>query len=141
VVIADFEHRLGTELTQIVGLAVAFTAWARQALLTQPEIFQVNLVLEELATNAIVHGLGVGQPGWVRLRVTHAGDHLALQVRDNALPFDPFGLPAPELTADLDSRPVGGLGVYFVRTLMDQCSYARVGDENVVTLRKNLGNR
>jgi serine/threonine-protein kinase RsbW len=138
-VIPDFEQRLGTDLASIAALAAAFSSWGARAALTVPEIFQVNIVLEELVTNVIVHGLGVGHPGWVRLRVTHCGDCLALEVRDNAPPFDPFEVPPPKLTPDLDAREVGGLGIHFVRTLMDEWSYARVGSENVVALRKMLG--
>ncbi len=40
---------------------------------------------------------------------------------------------------DIDTRQVGGLGVHFVRTFMDRWSYARVGEENIVALGKDLG--
>ncbi len=137
--VADFEGQLGTDLRQIAPLGESFGAWGAGALLTEREIFQVNVVLEELVTNVIVHGLGEGRPGWVRLRIARRGDGLMLELRDNAPPFDPFQMPPPNLTRDIDARQVGGLGIHFVRTFMDWWNYSRVGEENVVTLGKDLG--
>jgi serine/threonine-protein kinase RsbW len=136
--IADFERLLGTDLADIAALASSFADWGAQAGLTQREIFQLNVMLEELVTNVIVHGLGVGGPGWVRLRIARQGDYLALELRDNAPPFDPFQAPPPQLDADIDARMVGGLGVHLVRTLVDECGYARTDGLNIVRLRKRL---
>jgi serine/threonine-protein kinase RsbW len=138
---ADFEQRLGSDLGEIALLSAAFCEWGLQASLTERQIFQVNLVLEELATNVIVHGLGPGRPGWLRVHIVHCRDHLLIEVRDSAPPFDPFGAAPPELESDIDGRRVGGLGVYFVRTLADAWSYVREDEQNVVTLHKRLGTR
>ncbi len=138
-VIADFEQQLDTDLAAIAVLAEHFSDWGVRAALAERDIFQINVVLEEIVTNVITHGLGAGRPGWVRLRVAHRGDRLEIQVRDNAPPFDPFQVPPPTLTSDIDERDVGGLGVHFVRTLVDQWSYSREGDQNVVWLCKRLG--
>jgi serine/threonine-protein kinase RsbW len=48
-------------------------------------------------------------------------------------------VPPPDLNADLESRPVGGLGVHFMKTLMDEVAYRREGDRNVLTMRKRFG--
>ena len=137
--IADFERLLGSELAEIAAAAAAFGEWAERAALTRREVFLVGVALEELVTNVIVHGLGIGRPGWVRLRIAHRGDHLTLELRDNAPPFDPFQIPLPQLDADIDARAVGGLGVHLVRTLVDEYSYTRVDGQNVVRLLKRLG--
>jgi serine/threonine-protein kinase RsbW len=137
-VISDFEERLASDLGGIPALAASFAAWAEEAALAASDIACVNLALEELVTNVIEHGLGPGRPGWISLRVSHGGDRLAIELRDNAPPFDPFQVPSPNLAMPLDERPAGGLGVHLVRAMMDDWSYARDGDENVVSLRRNL---
>ncbi len=106
--VTDFERQLGTDLREIASLGESFGAWGAGALLTEREIFQVNVVLEELVTNVIMHGLGEGRPGWVRLRIARRADGLMLELRDNAPPFDPFQVPPPSLTRDIDTRQVGG---------------------------------
>ena len=137
--IAEFERLLGTELADVAALTAAFADWGGRAALTQREIFLVSVALEELVTNAIVHGLGVGRPGWVRLRIARRADDLTIELRDNAPPFDPFQAPLPQLGADIDARAVGGLGIHLARTLVDECDYARADGQNVVRLRKRLG--
>ncbi len=109
--------------------------------LGQQTIFLMTLVMEELVTNVILHSIGDGGTGRILLRVSRRAGSLWLELRDDAPPFDPCSVAPPDVTLGIDERQVGGLGVYLVRTLMDECSYARVGSENVVRLRKALGGR
>jgi serine/threonine-protein kinase RsbW len=138
VVSIDFEQTLGTDLAAIAPLADAFSAWADAARISLAEAYHVNVVFDELVTNTILHGLGEGRPGRIRVRARLRGDVLEAELRDDAPAFNPFEVPPPSLVAALEERAVGGLGVHFVRTLMDEHAYAREGDENVVSLRKRL---
>ena len=66
------------------------------------------------------------------------GEVLAV-IRDNGRPFDPFTeAPDADTTLRVEDRPVGGLGVLLVRESMDDFSYERLDDFNVVTLRLKL---
>jgi anti-sigma regulatory factor (Ser/Thr protein kinase) len=47
-------------------------------------------------------------------------------------------MDTPDLEADLDERRIGGLGVHLVRTMMDEVSYTRTNNRNVVVIRKFL---
>lgn len=133
-----FERTLDTGLANVPALADAFANWSETAKLVPQDVSHVNLVLEELVTNAIRHGLGEERPGWIRVRVERHDGYLALELRDSARPFDPFKVPPPDLTLDVEKRQVGGLGVHFVRAFMDEWQYERQGDENVVSLIKRL---
>jgi anti-sigma regulatory factor (Ser/Thr protein kinase) len=138
---ASFERRLTADLSSIVSLADEVTRWGNEAGLAEAAVFQINLVLEELVTNVITHGLGVGQPGGISVRIERTGERLEIVLVDDAQPFDPFSIAAPDLTGDIEDRPIGGLGVHLIRTLMDEWGYARVGGQNVVWLRKTLVER
>ena len=63
---------------------------------------------------------------------------LEAEVEDDGRPFDPLGVPAPDLQAPLPERRVGGLGIHFVRRLMSEVRYARVDGRNRLVLRKRL---
>ena len=53
---------------------------------------------------------------------------------DGGVPFDPLRKSLPDVTLSAEARPIGGLGVFLVRKLMDAVSYERRGAENVLTL-------
>jgi serine/threonine-protein kinase RsbW len=132
---------MAADLSSIVSLADGLARWAGEAGLTDEAMFQINLVLEELVTNVIQHGPGVGQPVSINVRIERDGDRLEIVLVDDARPFDPFAVPMPDLTADIEHRTVGGLGVHFVRALVDEWRYTRVNGQNVVWLRKSLAAR
>ena len=63
-------------------------------------------------------------------------DHLVFRVIDSGVPFDPTLASEPDLAADLKDRPIGGLGIYLVKRIMDQVSYARKNGKNILSMTK-----
>ena len=118
---------LGGLLDQIEALSEA-RSWAPS--LTN----KTMLVLEELIVNALTHGGRHIESGVVRVRINERQEGLMLEIYDNGDAFDPLVFPAPDLDADLDSRPVGGLGVFLSIKLSSSLSYERKDGFNVVRL-------
>ena len=64
-------------------------------------------------------------------------DALTIKIADDGRAFDPLSqAPTPDVDANLEDRPIGGLGVYLVQTLMDEAHYRREQDRNHLTLVK-----
>jgi len=98
---------------------------------------QILLVVEELVVNAVSYGGRDPDEGWVIVRFVQLPDGLSVTIVDNGQPYDPFeSAPEPDLDLDLDSRPIGGLGVHFVKEMTDCHAYERRDGENRVTLLK-----
>ncbi len=57
---------------------------------------------------------------------------------DNGRPFNPFGTAPPDVALSIEQREIGGLGIHLVRQMMDEVSYHRRTDHNVVILAKLL---
>lgn len=93
--------------------------------------FKLNLALDELVTNLVTHG-GSALPVAVSL-TAHAG-WLELLIVDSGPPFDPALAPAPDTSLAIEERPIGGLGLHLIRTLMDEVRYSRDGDRNRLVL-------
>jgi anti-sigma regulatory factor (Ser/Thr protein kinase) len=98
----------------------------------------INLALDEVLSNIISYGYGPEERGEILIRLAHRPGEILVEVEDTGRPFDPIQAPPPELLADLQSRRVGGLGIHFIKSLMDEVRYIRVDGKNRLQLRKKL---
>ncbi|MDO8836782.1 MAG: ATP-binding protein [Vicinamibacterales bacterium] len=124
-----------SEIVRLVELVEAFTLEKGVA---SDAAYAMTLSLDEMAANSIRHAYGAGaaRQVWVELTIGALG--LVATVTDEGPPFNPLEADAPNLDLPILDRPIGGLGIHIVMTMMDEVSYARVDDRNVVTLRKAL---
>ena len=97
-------------------------------------LFRVNLVLEELGLNVMTHGQQAGARE-LEVIVTSEAETITIEIVDDGPRFDPLeDAPLPDPEASLDERPVGGLGIHLVRTMMDEVSYRYEDGKNRLTL-------
>jgi anti-sigma regulatory factor (Ser/Thr protein kinase) len=101
-------------------------------------VLDLRLVAEELLTNVAKYAHADEGEHWVRVRLELLADEVTLEFTDDGRPFDPLAAGPLEL-APGGERPIGGLGLELVRSLVDAAEYARLGSENVLTLRKRVG--
>jgi serine/threonine-protein kinase RsbW len=87
----------------------------------------VLLAVDEAVTNIILYGYAGGS-GPVEIAVSRLPDALVIHLRDEAPPFDPTSVPAPDLTIPPEERVPGGLGIYLIRQSMDELSYRQRPD-------------
>ncbi len=99
-------------------------------------IFRVNLVLEEVGLNIINHGR-TEDLHEIEITLTSVPESITIEIEDNGRPFDPRkDAPEPDVETGVAERSIGGLGVYLVRTMMDELHYRREGGRNCLTLVK-----
>ncbi|MYL03860.1 MAG: ATP-binding protein [Acidimicrobiaceae bacterium] len=92
--------------------------------------FRISLVVDELAQNVVDYAYN-DKPGDVEVAVTARDETVVIEITDEGKPFDPLTeAPAPDLTSPIESRPIGGLGVHFTKTLMDDVEYRRESGQN-----------
>ena len=97
-----------------------------------------ELALEELFINVAMHASTPDGVPWVEVSLDLADGGVTMTVEDDGPPFDPLSLPPPNVTASLSERPVGGLGIYLVRQMMDAVTYSRVGTRNQIRMTKHV---
>lgn len=131
----DDPHAAETDLSTLMDELTS--AWSAAGLPVDAR-FPFELALEEIFVNAITHGAIAGETRHFDLRFSYVRPRATLVLRDDAPPFDPLSLAAPDLAAGLDERGMGGLGIHLVRELMDEVSYRRVDGRNELTLSKHI---
>jgi len=103
--------------------------------LTREVCLRVTLLVEELFTNTVVHGHGADSDAPVHLDCEVAAGRIALVYEDTDPAYDPFaGVVRPDSSADVEDRPVGGLGVLLVSAMAQHVEYRREGDRNRIAL-------
>jgi len=101
-------------------------------------VFQINLALDELVTNIVSYGYADDLEHWIAVTMAREKDVLSIRVEDDGVPFNPLEMPAPDQECPLEERPIGGLGIHFVKRCMDRVAYERRGSRNILMLSKNL---
>ncbi len=98
--------------------------------------FTTNLVVEELGLNVINHAYR-GQSGEFEIIITSEEQAITVEIIDNGPPFNMLqDAPLPDVEAEIEERPVGGLGIHLVKTMMDELHYKRDQEKNHLTLVK-----
>lgn len=96
-------------------------------------IYALQLAVSEACTNVVKHGY-YPDSKYLRLELAFDGDTIVIRLRDQGIPFDPNTAAEP----DLDNPTGHGLGVFFLRRLMDSIEYLRLDDTNILTLTRRL---
>ncbi|HEY7232343.1 MAG TPA: ATP-binding protein [Pseudolabrys sp.] len=98
----------------------------------------LNVSLDELLNNTISYGYKDELQHSITIRLSLAGGWLIAEIRDDGKPFDPREIGSEPIEGSLRMRKVGGLGLRFVKALMDGVDYERRGQYNIVKIKKKL---
>jgi len=55
---------------------------------------------------------------------------------DHGVPYDPLAKEDPDITASVEERQIGGLGIFMVKEMMDEVAYSYDGRNNKLVIRK-----
>jgi serine/threonine-protein kinase RsbW len=94
---------------------------------------QLVSAFNEAFNNAVLHAYAGTPDGMVEISLDTEPARLVLRIADHGRSFDPRSVTEP----DLDSLPEGGLGLYIMRSFMNEVDY-QPGDPNVLRLVKYL---
>ena len=85
-------------------------------------VYDLILSVTEIITNVIKHGYKE-KAGSIEVILGRQGSDFIIKIRDDATIFDPMTVPEPDLSLPLDKMPLGGLGLYMTKNLVDSLSH------------------
>lgn len=125
---------------------------AREAGMEDDDVFQVELCCDEASTNIIEHAYGGEDKGTITITVEASSEAFQVTLHDKGRAFDPDDVPAPPVLTSasstdkeavddvIESLQVGGLGIHFMRNLMDEVHYEFDNSEgNTLVMVKKIG--
>ena len=126
----------GNRLEEIAGVTERIEAFGAMHGLTAEDLFKLTLALDEVVTNIISYAYDDADEHQIGIRIDLDGHTVTMRVEDDGRAYNPLDAPKPDLGADIEARPIGGLGVYLVRSVMDEVEYRREGARNILIMRK-----
>lgn len=100
----------------------------------------INLAIEEAVVNSIMYAYPQDEKGTVELTAEWDDERKTLKFKllDSGVAFDPLAMPDADISLGVDDRPIGGLGIFLVKQIMDSVDYQRIDGKNVLTMVKTL---
>jgi anti-sigma regulatory factor (Ser/Thr protein kinase) len=105
--------------------------------LSEEEHFAIELSLLEICTNIMRYAYPEKKDK-IFLKTWREKDNLFLEIRDNGIPFDPREAKEPDINEILETKQVGGFGIFISRQLMDGYDYKREHNQNILTIFKKV---
>ena len=103
-------------------------------------IMHLELAVEEATANICSYAYEI-PPGEVTIKISREIEMFRIELIDSGVPFDPMAMETPDLKAELESRQVGGLGVFLIRRMLDDVHYSRSGAQNILSLAVRYGEK
>ena len=126
--------RLPAELESLERFREFVAAKAAESGLDARLLPKIELVIEEILTNQVMHAYKE-RGGEAEVACFPRPDGcFCLQLTDWGPAFDPLTQAAPDTSAPLEERQIGGLGIHLVKNMADHLEYRREGGKNILTV-------
>ena len=131
---AQYSFKIQSSLDELERVTSAIEEIGQQENWPPDLAFKVNLILDELGVNVMSYG---GEVSGIEISLSSEEEAITIEITDDGEPFDPLNDAAePDLTSPLGERRVGGLGLYLVRSMVDELHYRREQGKNHLVLMK-----
>jgi len=130
---------LPNRLPEIDRVNDTFTEFAEQCGIEMTIALKINMVFDDLLTNIISYAYGEDKTEHsIEIGLSYTDSRLSITIADDGIPFNPFTREDPDTNLGIEEREIGGLGILLVKKTMDETTYQRRNNRNIITLIKNL---
>lgn len=129
---------LRNDIQELPKIATLVDRIAEEKQLDPSLALSLNLALEEAATNVALYAYPEGSDNSFDLEAILRQDSVEFTLADSGKPFDPTAKEDPDITLSAEERPIGGLGIFLVKQIMDKVKYERRNDKNYLRMIKKL---
>lgn len=108
-------------------------AWS----LSKRQLFEINLIIEEICMNYIEHSECVANSS-IGVHLSLGESVVSITITDKGPGFDPTKVSDSDVCLPMEQRKAGGLGLCLVKHFTDKISYVRVNDTNTLCIEKKI---
>ena len=132
---------IANELSELARVSRLVDGFAREHGLAEDVVADVQVALDEALANIVRHARGDAAAREISVQLRLREDAVEIVLEDDGAAFDPLSVRPANLGGPPHVRTPGGLGIPFMKRLMSEIEYARVGTRNRLMLRRRLGAR
>jgi len=133
------ELRVKSKTENLSEIRDFVSANALKAGIQNATIDNIILAVDEACTNIIKHAYKLSPQGEIIIRIDYDEEKFTITIIDYGKSFEPDRVPRPDLQKYYREHKVGGLGMYLMKSLMDDVEYTTIpGKYNQVLLSKNI---
>jgi anti-sigma regulatory factor (Ser/Thr protein kinase) len=136
--VPDLAFKIRNDFADLPAAAVATAQFLEANNASSEIVYAANLAIEEIVTNTIKYAYRDTLQHEITIRLSLTESALEIEICDDGSEFDPFIQPEPDLRPSCHERKAGGLGIHFVRNMLDACTYVRKEGHNIVRVSKRL---
>jgi anti-sigma regulatory factor (Ser/Thr protein kinase) len=137
-ILKHLDLKIKNNLPAVASVINSFSEFTNQCDIPMALAMQVNLVFDELLNNIISYAYPDHDIREIEIHVEYSNERLLISIKDDGLPFNPFEQAEVDTTQSVEEREIGGLGIHLVKNVMDEVTYARSDDTNIVTLVREI---
>jgi anti-sigma regulatory factor (Ser/Thr protein kinase) len=127
------------KLSEIQKIEAFFEEFADSKNISMEIKFKIDMILDEILTNIISYGYNDDKEDHIiAICVTLEDENIKIVIEDDGLPFNPLLRPPPDLTMALEERPIGGLGIYLVKSYVSNIDYTRSDEHNILSMTMKI---
>lgn len=130
---ARFELEIEGKLENLSKISDFIANAMRELGLYDRKVFDIQMAVDEACANIINHGYRE-KKGTIALSCRKKGKNIVITIADEGTPFDPTSVKPPDLDAIMEEQEMAGLGIYFIKRLVDAVKYDYRAGKNVLTL-------
>jgi sigma-B regulation protein RsbU (phosphoserine phosphatase) len=136
--VAVFHIMARNDLREIARVNQEFQKFAEEHGVPVEVGRRISVLFDDLLNNVISYAFPDDEAHEIEIRTEIATNRLTVTISDDGIPFNPLFANSPDTSLPLDKRALGGLGIHLIRNLVDDMSYQRRIDRNVLTLVKHI---
>lgn len=96
---------------------------------------RISLCLEEAVVNICNYAYPEHPDGEIEISIIMEGmNDLMIRIIDSGIPFDISAHEDPDISSNVSERKLGGLGIFFIKKMMDEIKYERKDNQNILTM-------
>ena len=118
-----YELSVSSDLSNLARIGQFIVDTTRDLRLSGDEAFAVEMAVDEACANVMEHAYDGKPDGTIEVTCYIEEDRFVVTIRDQGESFDPTIVPCPDTACPLKDREIGGLGLHFMRTLMDEVQF------------------